>query len=136
MKIANINGAKALVVEYESQKYFFLFNGAAMFEIDEKYGLSDIGSRLNTTTKDGLEVLGDVCTILSAQGSLARNYIGLPLSDIFDAELLKSPLLTPAKLLCLSTMCTEAITLGYGREVEDDDEEIDLGLQELQKKSV
>jgi len=134
MKIANINCAKALIVEYEGKEYSFLFNGAAMFTIEERFGIKDLAEKFSLPGKEGLEVLEVVCNELSLQGSLGRVYVGLPASDVFEVHLQITPLLTPAKHVQLKTVCVDAMNLGYGREVHEDDEEIDLGLQELQKK--
>lgn len=133
MKIANINGAKALLVEYEGKEYYLLFNGAAKFEIDERYG-KDLSESLDKPGTEGMEVLGGICNILSIQGNLARVYVGLPETNIFDESLPLSPLMTPVKQLYLKTVCVDAMNLGYGREIGEEDEEIDLGLAELSKK--
>lgn len=40
----------------------------------------------------------------------------------------------PHDIVLLRTTCMDAITLGYDQDLKNDDEEIDLGLLELQKK--
>lgn len=134
MEIAIINGAKALIVPFDGENYLFLFNGQAMIWLDEQGGSNAMFERFGQKGKAGIDAVGEVCRILSEQAQAARQYAGISAGTVFDIDL-HQPTVTPAKIIYLRTMAVEAINLGYGREVKDDDEEVDLVLAELEKKN-
>ena len=53
---------------------------------------------------------------------------------MMDAAAVSASIVHPADLAKLRTAVVNAITLGYGREVEPENDEIDLGLAELDEQ--
>lgn len=135
MKIANIGGAKAAIVEFRKKEYYFLFNGMALFALEDAFGNSEYFDRITQKTAEGNADLISMSAILAMQGELARRELGLsPKEDITEKEFGTPLTLQPMDILALRNGCVEAVNLGYTREVKDEDEEVDLGLIELQKK--
>lgn len=134
MKVANIGAARAALVIYRNAEFYFLFNGSALFAIRDRYS-RDFHKLIIEDSEAGLEALLEISLILAEQGELARREIGLDKREIPAKEWWGTPtLLQPHAMNALRTGCTDAISLGYDREVTDKDEEIDLGLIELSKK--
>lgn len=137
MKIANIGGAKAAMYELKNETYYLLFNGIALFALQDKFGTIDaimdfLNSELN---EEYINNLIDVAIILSEQGELARREIHLEPKEILSKDNFGNmTFIMPIDIMMLRNRCADAIVIGYSREVRDDDEEIDLGLLELQKK--
>lgn len=132
MKIANIGGVRAVVFNYKGSDCHLLYNVAAMFQVQDEFG-ADFLDKLNAREKDGILVMLRMLAVMAEQGELARRDIGLDRQEIpeFEATFLK---LQPVDIAELYTACVNAVNLGSLREVSDEDEEIDLGLAELQKK--
>ena len=86
--------------------------------------------------RDGFAAACKAAAILAEQGELARRQMGYTPQPILEEDGV-SAALAPADLARLKLAVTSAITLGYGREVEPENDEVDLGLAELneQKKT-
>jgi hypothetical protein len=135
MKIAHIGLAKAVAIEIAGNEHYLLYNGAAMFTINDKYGESEFWKKMSENNADGLKTLIDVTVILAEQGELARRDIKLEPRKIITKKEIGSPVtMTPKRIFVLRQGCLDAINLGWEQEVPEDTEEIDLGLLELQKK--
>lgn len=135
MRYANIGGAKAAIVNYRGEEHYFLFNGMGMFALEDMFGGKEYLDRVNENSAEGLNTLVAVATVLSEQGELARREIGLDKKKIMSKADWGAPLmLQPRDIYSLRTGCIDAVNLGYMQEVSDGDEEVDLGLVELQKK--
>ena len=124
---------KARRITLAGQDYYLVFNGAAMFEVEDRFGsssklLEDIG----TPGRDGFAALCGGLAILAEQGELARRALGYDKGPIL-AEATVSTLTIPAELTPLRKALMAAIMAGYGREVESD-QDVDLGLLELEQK--
>ena len=87
-------------------------------------------------SREGLSALCAAAAILAEQGELARRQMGYTPQPILEEDGVSASL-APADLARLKLAVTSAITLGYGREVEPEGNEVDLGLAELnaQKKT-
>jgi hypothetical protein len=135
MKITNIGAARAVVFEYKNNEvYYLLFNGYALFEITDKYG-NDYMEKMTVDGEESFNMILGILTILSKQGELARRAIGLEATETFEPVEIDLLTISPAEILAFKSICLDAITLGFRREITDKDEEIDLGLVELQKKN-
>lgn len=135
MKYANICGAKAAIVNYRGEQHCFLFNGYAMFALDDIFGGSGYHEKIGERSEEGLDALLTVATTLAEQGELARRAAGYDHHKVVAKEDWGAPqMLQPADIFALKAGCVDAINLGYTQQVSDEDEEIDLGLLELQKK--
>lgn len=124
---------KAAKVTLAGQDYFLVFNGAAMFEFDDAFGGSS--AYFENTKGDGREVYATVCkaaSILSEQGELIRRSLGYDKGPILTEEQALI-LAAPMEAARLRKAVMDAILAGYGREIEDD-EDVDMGLLELERK--
>ena len=74
--------------------------------------------------------------ILAEQGELVRRGLGYDPEPMTDAETIAATM-APSEIAALKVAIPSALTLGYGREIEADADEVDLGLAELntQKKT-
>ena len=134
MKYVNIGSAKAAVLEYRGQNYCLLYNGFAMFEMIDTLG-KDFIANMSKNDAESINNLIEGIKILSDQGEAARRAVGLDPAPVFkDAEVIDPVFMGGGALLDLKNGCINAINLGNMREVTNEDEEIDLGLLELQKK--
>lgn len=109
-------------------------NATAMFELDELRGEQTIVDITQADDKASTEILFKAVQILSEQGELTRRRLGYDKGTFLtvnDLWLMTQKL----DILNLKFATYQAVTLGYGRESEDDDKEIDLVLQELEKKT-
>lgn len=112
----------------------------AMFQLDEEFGGSQgLADALQAGGRDGFAAACRAAAILAEQGELARRSLGYDPEPIVDADEVKVFManMMPSDLNELRTAIIAAITLGYGREVEPENDEVDLGLAELnaQKKT-
>lgn len=124
---------KARRITLAGQDYYLVFNGAAMFEVEDRFGSSSILlEAIGEPGRDGFAALCGGLAILAEQGELARRALGYDKGPIL-AETTVSALTTPAELTPLRKALMAAIMAGYGREVESD-QDVDLGLLELEQK--
>lgn len=128
---------KAIKINLAGRDRYLAFTGEAMFKINEEFGsVSELLEKSKPNDRDGLAVTIRAAVILAESGELARRYMGYDPEPMLDGEALCATL-TPAEIAPLKLAIPAAITLGYGREVPDEADVIDLGLQELnaQKKT-
>lgn len=128
---------KAVKIMLAGKERFLAFTAEAMFDLQEKYGgISEIMEKTGEDTREGFLVSCDVAAILSQQGELARRHLGYGPEAMIEAEDIAKTT-TPEKIMGLKLAIPAAISLGYGREVADENEEVDVILLELnQKKTI
>lgn len=126
---------KTIEFELNGQTYHLLMNAAALFDCYDKFG--DKGGILDHiigTTRESFDATVWILVKLCQQGELLRRYQGevpLPMLSVDEATKTMSPLdLTRAR-----AAIREAFFSGFDRETKSEEEEIDLGLLELQKKT-
>ena len=134
-------------ITFKGREYSLLYNGSAMFEVEARYSKPrevapgadeaeadtfSIFDLIGERTPDGFKALCSIAAIMAEQGELMRRYMGYDAGAVLTAEELQIFLLPTEHINLYRAVCN-AITKGYGREVEE--EEIDLGLIELQKKT-
>lgn len=114
-------------------KYHFLFNAACYFDAMEKYpdGFFEL------VMGNGKESLKALCWILqemSEQAEAFRSYMGYERGEVFNADeaLVKMRPLDIANARAVVVYATDVGMHGKGGE---DEEELDLVLVELQKKT-
>lgn len=125
------------IIPYQQggQTWYLLLNGAALFDIYEKFGSK--GFVLDHIKGNGKKSFGPTCWMLAKlaeQGELLRRYQGYDKGLIPSEERFR---------LCLSPLdvlqAKEAIALtvqeGFRREEEEEHREVDKGLLELEKKT-
>lgn len=87
-------------------------------------------------TREGFSAACKAAAILAEQGELVRRSLGYDPEPMTDAETIAATM-APSEIAALKVAIPSALTLGYGREIEADADEVDLGLAELntQKKT-
>lgn len=120
--------------EHNGQVWHLYLNGAVLCEIYDKYGAEQ--SALDPIQGNGKDGFNAVCwylTRLAAQGELLRRWQGhekgpLPTEAAFRLTL------SPLDVMRAKGAITRAVAAGFGREIEDENKEVDLGLLELDQK--
>lgn len=120
-------------ITFGGKQYSLLFNGYALFAEREMFGDKGMVEEIQQNTAAGLEALCKAVCMLAEQGELARRYEGFEPQETLSVDQVRV-LATPMDLLMLRTAVVRAVVKGYGREVEE--EEKDLGLAELEKKTI
>lgn len=111
-----------------------MYTGNAFFELLDEFGEpSDIVTEILPNTREAFETTCKVAAVLSEQGALVRTYMGHEKTDILSAEAFLATA-RPINLIALKRAVSNEIFSGANRE-ENEEEEIDLGLLELQKKT-
>lgn len=128
---------KAVKVSLAGRERYLAFTVEAMFQIEEQFGGS--GELLEALKDGGREGFSAACraaAILAEQGELVRRSLGYDPQPMTDADTIAAGM-APSEIARLKLDIMAAVSLGYGREVEPDQDEIDLGLAELneQKKT-
>lgn len=126
---------KTFPFEHNGQTWHLCLNGAALFDIYEKYGDKGfVTDPIKGTGKESFEATCWMLAKLAEQGEMVRRYQGcdhgkFPTAQMFRATLSPLDVMEARKAIC------EAVAQGFRREVRDEDEEVDVGLLELQKKN-
>ena len=121
---------KAVKITLAGRTQYLAYTGEAMFQLQEKFGTAaELLGAIGKNTRDGLSVACEAAAILTEQGELARRHLGYDKGPIIEAATIRATI-TPSEIAA-------AMELGYGREVVEENDEIDLGLAELnaQKKT-
>lgn len=107
---------------------------AALYDIYERYGKEKSAfEHIEGAGKDAFDAICWYFAKLAEQGELTRRYQGHEPRDIITEAEVKL-LLTPNDFPAAKMAVLRAMQEGFGREVEDD-EPVDIGLLELQKKT-
>lgn len=125
---------KAIKINLAGKDYYLLLNGAARYNLADLCGDKSITELIQPDTKESFDYLCKAIEILAEQGELARRYAGYDKSTCPTYDELHI-IITPYEQLTLRLDVTNAVFLGYGREIKDDEKEVDLVLQELEKKT-
>lgn len=128
---------KAVKFELAGQVRYLSLTVEAMFQLEEQFG--GINELIEAMCKDGREGFSAACrtaAILAEQGELARRGLGYEPEPIVDADTIAATM-DPISATALKTAIPAAIALGFGREVEPENDEVDLFLAEInaQKKT-
>lgn len=115
------------------KEYPLLFNGTAMFAVKDVFGEDNVITAIKDNTPDAFASACKAAAILAEQGELLRRWEGYEPQEILtEKELLLT--ITPLGIVPLKNAVIEAVAAGYRRDIADENEEIDLGLEELNKK--
>lgn len=125
--------------EVAGETYHFCMNGAALFDLYDRFGDKDpILSHIEGQTRRAFDATCFMLAKLAEQGELVRRFQGhkpekIPTEAWFRTNL--APLDVSAAKLTVQAV----VRLGFKREEPDEDENdadgVDLGLQELEKKT-
>lgn len=116
------------------RKLYLAFTVTAMFQINELLGEQELFEVLSCTGKEGFDRFCDIIQILSCCGETIRQQEGYGKQEPLTKEQVAA-YMTPVEYLGLKKAAMDAVMLGYGREIVDEKEEVDVGLAELEKKT-
>lgn len=122
---------REVTVDWQGQTYHLLYNGRAMFATREVIGEQDVLAALAQPGQAGMQTVVQAFCILAEQGELVRRmdgYAPSPMPDVDDV----AARIMPDELIELQQAVASAVVRGYYRDQPE--QEIDLGLAELQKK--
>ena len=129
MKVVNLTLA--------GRKCCLCFTVEAMFQIQELYGdTTKLIDLIMPNTRDSFSAACKAAAILAEQGELVRRSLGYDPEPMVSEEAIAATT-APGDIVALKLAIPRVISLGYGREVEPENDEIDLSLAELneQKKT-
>ena len=120
---------------WRGQTLYLLLNGAALFDTFDRFGSdAEIPDLIAGKSRTSLENTCWILAKLAEQGELARRYMGAsPKAVPAERELLA--LMTPLEIPAVRMAITQAVRIGFGMRHQEPQEYVDLGLQELQKKT-
>ena len=128
---------KAVKIKLVGREWYLAFTGEAMFQIEEKFGgATQLLEDMKANSREALAAACEAAAILAEQGELARRHLGDEKESMIDADTIRTTI-TPGEIAALKLAIPAAISLGYGREIAEENDEVDLGLAELnsQKKT-
>lgn len=120
-------------IKINGNKYDLLYNGAAMFNIRELCGEITMTEAMKGDDAEAFERLCCIAAELAKQGELLRRFMGEDALPILTADEIKATL-SPLGAVRLRTAVINAVIEGYKRSTAKENEEIDLGLAELNQK--
>lgn len=129
---------KTFEFDYGGKVLHLYMNGTAMFAIEAldagREDSTDAIDRMKEDSPEGVADLLRVALILAEQGELCRRYLGYSPERI-PTEKELSLLLSPAQLMLLRVSALMAINAGYEQKESGQNDDIDTGLAELEKKT-
>ena len=116
--------------------YTLNYSVSVMFDVNEKYGgVQKALDALSQVGKAGFADLQWFLLRLAEEGELARREEGYEPAPFLKAADISMRKMKPMEFADLREAVKNAITLGFMRELPSDgDEEVDVGLQELDEK--
>jgi len=125
---------KAIEMNLAGKKHYLIFNGEAMFAIKDEFGgAKALLEEIEPNTREAFRAICKAIAILAEQGELVRRDLGYSPERIYTAEEFQR-LALPEDIINMKKAIPLAITIGFGREVESENEEVDLALAELEQK--
>lgn len=109
------------------------FSIEVMFDAAEKYGgMAGAFDIIDKENREGADAIRWFIMRMANDAELVRRGEGYDKGDMLTEDDIQ--ITNPALYRIYKQAVLKAIEIGYTREVEDPEEEIDLGLQELNKK--
>lgn len=126
------------IITIENKNYFILFTGETIFLAKELFKGEEMDGGTITAiaenTKNGFEALCKALEFMSEAGEAYRKYMGYEKKETLKADYIKKVLL-PYEIADLKNIIAETVVKCFKKEIEEPEQEIDLGLLELQKKT-
>lgn len=125
---------RTVTAEINGQERLLNYSIDVMFEMGERYG--NIPKALEVITQDdkeGFEAVRWFAVRMANDGELLRREEGLEKLPMLTEKDISSRI-HPMEFLALREAVIKAITLGYRRDIKPKNEEVDLGLVELNSK--
>lgn len=121
--------------KFKGHTFHLCLNAAALTEVYDRYGMDkEFPELYRGTDKKAFGVTCELLGLLTAQGELVRRYEGYDRGPILGADYFRVNL-APRDLAGAKRALGMAYDTAFRRETEDEDEEVDLVLLELQKKT-
>ena len=115
--------------------FHLCMNSAALFDCYEKFGSEGfVTDPIQGNDKQAFESTCWMLAKFAEQGELVRRYLKHDRGYMGSVEWFRT-MLKPLDLIAAKAAIENAVRLGFARE-HDEDEEIDTGLMELEKKTV
>ena len=127
---------KAVKLTLAGKTHYLTFNGEAMFVIGEAFGGAEaLLGEIEPNTRESFHTLCEAVAILAEQGELTRRDLGYTPERLYTAAEFQR-FAMPENIVSMKRAIPQAITLGFGREIEpeSENEEVDLALAELDQK--
>lgn len=128
---------KTVKIDLAGRTRYLAFTVEAMFLIQESFGgTGELIDAIKEGTREGFTAACGAAAILAQQGELVRRHLGYDPEPVIDAGTIAATM-APSGITALKLAIPAAISLGFGREVDPENDEVDLGLAELneQKKT-
>lgn len=120
--------------KFKGQEIYLAYTVSAMFQTNDLLKDNEqVMDLMDEQGEEGFERFCETVSILAGCGAQVRESEGLSRTAYPNAEELRA-CMQPMEYLKIRRAAMEAILLGYGREVVDENEEIDLELAQLEKK--
>ena len=129
---------KAVRIDLAGRERHLAFTVDAMFILEERFGgVQELIDAVSANSREGFQAACQAASILAEQGELARRHMGYDGVPLASAEEIAATT-APSGITALKLAITSAISLGFGREIDPDSDEVDIGRAELneQKKTV
>lgn len=126
--------AETVSVIFGGKEYFLAYSAWAMFQIQDLSPEKGVMEVLAAQGSDGFSLFCEAAEVMSEAAEKIAGYEGKTIRETLDSGKIMS-MARPVDLLELRRAMLEAVAHGYGREMNEEKEEIDLGLAELQKKT-
>ena len=128
---------KAVKIKLAGRELHLAFTVEAMFQVQDQFGgSSELIEAMKDGGREGALAACRAAAIMAEQGELGRRSLGYDPGPMVEVDAIMATM-TPGEAVALKMAIPAAISLGFGREVEPENDEIDLGLAELnaQKKT-
>lgn len=121
--------------EFGDKTFHLCLNGAALYDIYEKYGSEDtILSHVEGHDKPSFEATCWILYKLAEQGEIVRRYQGFDRGPMPTEHFFRTNL-APLDIIGAKAAIDQAVRQGFRREERDKDERVDKGLIEWEKKT-
>lgn len=124
---------KEITINIAGTDFYLFYNGAAMYELRDKFGTENVFEVIKHNNYESFSALCDVLAVMIEQGELFRRWHGYDKGRIVTSATLRV-LLRPVDIPEVHQAVMAAIMEGMRNETPED-EDIDLGLQELEAKN-
>lgn len=115
-------------------KFYLHYSMAVLFDVVEKFGgIQTALEAMETNDKAAFETVRWFAVRMANDAELCRRAMGYDKSKIISEDDLTA-LVSPFEFSQIYEAVVTAIEKGYARNAENDDEEVDLGLAELNEK--
>ena len=132
-KVISIGAARGTSVTVNGTEYYLLYDGEAIFRIQDEFG-AGILPELSLREKGSAERILRVCEILTEQAVRKCKKYGIDAPVFKTSEFNESDVM-PYMYIDIQKACMDAANIGFERELQKEDEEVDLILLKRQKKT-